>query len=128
MVRTRQTMEPMWLLLYRFLWPFQYFRDVSRGSTLERQQNYRHNRAMRIFLPGFILKWSLLTGIWFAFGSFLDRGFELVLPAVCCFVTCTSTFVMVVILGAAWMWLERFPELSPARAGTRLGKERPTTP
>jgi len=111
MVRTRQTMEPMWLLLYRFLWPFQYFRDVSRGSTLERQQNYRHNRAMRIFLPGFILKWSLLTGIWFAFGSFLDRGFELVLPAVCCFVTCTSTFVMVVILGAAWMWLERFPEL-----------------
>jgi hypothetical protein len=112
MACVHQTMEPLWRLLYRYLWPFQYFRDVSRGSTLERQQNYRHNRAMRVFLPGFILKWSLVSGAWFAFGSVLDRGFEWVVPAACCFMTGTWTFVMVVVLGAAWMWLERFPELN----------------
>ena len=54
--------EPLWRLAYRFLWPFQYFRDVTRGSSLERQQNYRHNRAMRVYLPGFIMKEAASAG------------------------------------------------------------------
>jgi hypothetical protein len=103
--------ESLWRLFYRYLWPFQYFRDVTRGSTLERQQNYRHNRAMRIHLPGFMLKWLLLTGAWFASGGLLEQLTELVVPAACCFVTGTWTLLMVVLLATAWMWLERFPEL-----------------
>ena len=39
--------EPFWRLLYLYFWPFAYFRDVTRGRRMERQQNYRHNRAMR---------------------------------------------------------------------------------
>ena len=103
--------EPLWRLFYRYLWPFQHFRDVTRGSKLERQQNYRYNRAMRVFLPGFILKWLLLSITWFAFGGLFDRSYSLVLPAACCFMTGTTTFAVAVILSAAWMWLERFPEL-----------------
>jgi len=103
--------EPLWRLLYRYLWPFQYLRDVNCGSKLERQQNYRYNRAMRIFLPGFILKWVLLTAIWFLFGGLFDRGLELDVPAACCFLTATTAFAVAVVLGAAWIWLERFPEL-----------------
>lgn len=103
---------PLWRLLYRFFWPFQYFRDVTCGSTIERRQNYRYNRAMRGYLPGFMLKWGLLTGLWFAFGGMFDRSLELVIPAACCFVTGTSMLLMVVVLGIAWMWLERYPELT----------------
>lgn len=108
---TPQRAEPLWRLLYRFLWPFQYFRDVTRGSTLERRQNYRHNRAMRAHLPGFLLKWSLLTFMWFAFGGVFDRTLDLVLPATCCFLTGSWSAIVSVKLGVAWVWLERFPEL-----------------
>ncbi|MFZ5511686.1 MAG: hypothetical protein ACOZCP_16700 [Pseudomonadota bacterium] len=103
--------DSLWSLLYRFFWPFQYFRDVTRGTRLERQQNYRYNRAMRIYLPGFMLKWSFLTGLWFGFGGLLDRMMDLTVPAAGCFVTAGGSFVVVVLLGVSWVWLERFPEL-----------------
>jgi hypothetical protein len=103
---------PLWRLLYRYFWPFQYFRDASQGSTLERRRNYRHNHAMRVHLPGFMLKWGLVAALWFAFGGVLDRSLELLLPAACCFVAGTSTLLMVVLLGVAWVWLDRYPELT----------------
>lgn len=99
-------------LMYRYFWPFQYFRDVTRGSPVERQQNYRHNRAMRVYLPGFICKWSVATACWFCFGGVFHRGMDLILPAACCFVTGSGSLVIVVMLAVAWLWLERFPELS----------------
>ena len=103
--------EPLWRLLYRFLWPFQYFRDVTSGSKIERQQNYRHNRAMRVYLPGFVFKWVLLTVALFASGSMLDELLGLVIPAACCFTTGSWSAIVVVKLSTAWIWLERFPEL-----------------
>lgn len=103
--------EPLWKLLYRYLWPFQYFRDVNRGSRMERQQNYRHNRAMRVHLPGFMAKWVLLTATWFAFGGLMEAAFDSAIPAACCFMTGSWAFTVVVLLAAAWIWLERFPEL-----------------
>ncbi|MBL8483789.1 MAG: hypothetical protein JNJ60_16460 [Rhodocyclaceae bacterium] len=98
-------------LVFRFLWPFQYFRDCTRGSKLERVQNYRHNRAMRIYLPGFIAKWSALTVASFGAGGLFEGVLQLVLPAVACFLTGTWTFLVSVMLAAAYFWLERFPEL-----------------
>lgn len=103
--------EPFWYLLYRYFWPFRYFRDVTVGSKMERQQNYRYNRAMRIHLPGFICKWSFLTALWFGVGSAFDRMAGLVLPAAWCFMTGSWTLVVAVLLTVAWLWLERFPEL-----------------
>lgn len=50
-------------LLYLYLWPFWLFRDASRGSLLERAAAYRHNRAQRIYLPGYALKWTVLTAL-----------------------------------------------------------------
>jgi len=117
--------EPMWRLWFRYFWPFRYFRDVTRGSLLERQLNYRHNRAMRVFLPGFMLKWALFTALWFGFGSALDQATGLVIPAACCFMTGSWTFIVVVLLATSWAWLERFPELydRPART-TRPDRDR----
>lgn len=102
---------PMRLLLYRYLWPFQYFRDVTRGTRIERQQNYRHNRSMRVFLPGFICKWVVLSALCFALGSLCDHSLELTIAAAACYITSTLTIIVAVKLGAAWLWLERFPEL-----------------
>lgn len=103
--------EPFWHVLWRFLWPFRYFHDVSEGSWLERVQSYRHNRAMRIYLPGFILKWAALTALWLCFGGVLDQTQGLVIAAAACFMTATYTALVVVILLVIWVWLVRFPEL-----------------
>lgn len=48
---------PLSLLLFRYLWPFWLFKDASRGDRLARAAAYEHNRGMRIFLPGYLLKW-----------------------------------------------------------------------
>lgn len=102
--------EPLWRLAYRYLWPFQYFRDVTRGDRLERQQSYRHNRAMRAHLPGFMMKWSVLTGLCYSAGGALCVVGADVLAAGC-FVAACWTLVVVVVLGVDWLWLGRFTDL-----------------
>jgi len=109
--KSSRTPEPLWLLLYRFLWPFPYFRDVTRGRKLERQQNYRHNREMRIYLPGFVFKWALLTALCFTFGMALGKVPAPVAVTACFYVTGSWTLVVAIVLLTAWFWLERFPEL-----------------
>lgn len=102
--------ESLWRLAYRYLWPFQYFRDVTRGSQLERQQNYRYNRSMRGCLPGFMVKWVFLTALCYVTGSAL-AAVGAAIPAAACFILGCWTFIVVVLLGVDWLWLERFPEL-----------------
>lgn len=97
-------------LLYLYFWPFQYFRDVTRGSTLERQLNYRYNRDMRRYLPGFMLKWSMLTALWYSAGGAMDL-LGVVSLAAACFIVATWALIVVVVLGVDWLWLGRFPEL-----------------
>ncbi|HMV64187.1 MAG TPA: hypothetical protein PLN96_11655 [Zoogloea sp.] len=98
-------------LVYRYLWPYAYFRDVTRGSFLERQQNYRHNRRMGMHLPGFMLKWACLTVFFYLLGSLCEELLELVLPAACCYVTGAWTLTILVQLCVAWLWLKRFPDI-----------------
>lgn len=105
-----QAVEPLWRLMWRFLWPFQYFRDVTRGDRWQQQQAYRYNRAMRVHLPGFMLKWLILTLFCFGFGSLSEAAPGLTLLTAACFVTGCWTFIVVVLLGVDWLWLERFPD------------------
>ncbi|MBL8266703.1 hypothetical protein [Steroidobacter sp.] len=64
---------PLSLLLFRYLWPFWLFKDASRGDRMTRAAAYRHNRSMRIYLPGYLMKWMLncvaAFGIAAGFGS-----------------------------------------------------------
>lgn len=60
------------LLLFRFIWPFWLFRDASQGDHLARAAAYSHNRGMRGYLPGYLMKWLINTAL--ALG--MSRGFE----------------------------------------------------
>jgi len=64
---------PLSLVLFRYLWPFWLFKDASRGDRMTRAAAYRHNRSMRIYLPGYLMKWMLSCVTTFAitagFGS-----------------------------------------------------------
>ena len=48
---------PFSLVLFRYLWPFWLFKDASRGDRDARAAAYRHNRNMRIYLPGYLMRW-----------------------------------------------------------------------
>ena len=50
---------PLGLVLFRFLWPFWLFQDATRGNGFDRAAAYQHNRDMRIYLPGYLVKWML---------------------------------------------------------------------
>lgn len=102
--------ESLLHLLYRFLWPYQYFRDVTRGNELQCRLNYHHNRAMRVYLPGFAVKWGLITALWYVLGSLLDCGPHFVLPVAACFITGTITMLVALTLLLSYLWLERFSE------------------
>jgi hypothetical protein len=50
---------PLSQVLFRYLWPFWLFKDASRGDRYTRAAAYRHNRSMRVHLPGYLMRWSL---------------------------------------------------------------------
>lgn len=48
---------PLSQVLFRYLWPFWLFKNANTGDGFARAAAYRHNRSMRIYLPGYLMKW-----------------------------------------------------------------------
>ena len=63
---------PFSRVLFRYVWPFWLFRDVTRGDSYARAAAYRHNRSMRVYLPGYLMKWMFNCGLALA----TTAGFE----------------------------------------------------
>jgi hypothetical protein len=63
---------PFFQVLFRYLWPFWLFKDASRGDRWVRAAAYRHNREMRVYLPGYLLKWVLNCALAFAITNGLE--------------------------------------------------------
>lgn len=63
---------PFSLVLFRYLWPFWLFKDASSGDRTTRAAAYRHNRSMRAYLPGYMLKWVFSSAFAYAFLSAAD--------------------------------------------------------
>lgn len=63
---------PLTAVLVRYIWPFWLFRDASCGDLLSRAAAYRHNRDMRVYLPGYMLKWLITIGITLEVAQALD--------------------------------------------------------
>lgn len=82
---------PFSIVLVRYVWPFWLFRDASRGDRLTRAAAYRHNRAMRVYLPGYLVKWLLNAGVVLGLTAAMESASEsasapnvlLVLTALC---------------------------------------------
>jgi hypothetical protein len=69
---------PFSLVLFRFLWPFWLLKDASNGDRLTRAAAYSHNRDMRIYLPGYLMRWMVscvaTLGMTTALGSMAGHG------------------------------------------------------
>ena len=63
---------PLSLILFRYLWPFWLFKNATIGDRYTRAAAYRHNRSMRIYLPGYLVKWLCNCGLALALTMALD--------------------------------------------------------
>lgn len=43
------------------MWPFWMFMDVNKSSLFERAAAWRHNKSKLIYMPGYMIKWSILS-------------------------------------------------------------------
>lgn len=54
---------PLSVVLHRYIWPFWLLRNAARGDVYARAAAYRHNRTMRIYLPVYVLRWSVCSAL-----------------------------------------------------------------
>ena len=91
--------------LYRY-WFFGWlFRDVTRGSLIERAAAWRHNRANACWLPVYLRRWTLLGGLCFLAGLGLETLAPPLVQAVFYLPSAISVSINAVTL-AAWMGLK----------------------
>jgi hypothetical protein len=60
---------PLSQVLFRYMWPFWLFKDATRGDRYARAAAYRHNRDMRIHLPGYLMRLFLVSAATLAVAS-----------------------------------------------------------
>lgn len=65
-------LAPLGLVVARYWLPFWLFRDATCGDRLARAAAYRHNRSMRMYLPGYMRKWAVQA----VFALLLTFGFD----------------------------------------------------
>jgi hypothetical protein len=61
--RSRPVDMPFSQVLFRYVWPFWLFKDATRGDRYARAAAYRHNRDMRVHLPGYLMRWLLVSAM-----------------------------------------------------------------
>jgi hypothetical protein len=66
---SRSLDAPLSQVLFRYVWPFWLFKDATRGDRYARAAAYRHNRDMRIHLPGYLARWVLVSAATLAVAS-----------------------------------------------------------
>ncbi len=99
--------EPVASLVYRYFFFGWLFRDVSRGSLLERAANWRANQEMRRYLPTYLRRWLFIFVAGYMLGAVFELGFEYMYAAACCYSSsCVSASVIFVIV-FSWLALKQ---------------------
>jgi hypothetical protein len=106
---------PFSIVLFRFLWPFWLFRDASRGDRMTRAAAYRHNRSMRVYLPGYLMKWLLSSTFVLGLTSAVDslaRSFTptpavLTLATAACAIAFACSLCVLFVTAYIYLYLSR---------------------
>ncbi|MFI4939660.1 MAG: hypothetical protein ACHP7O_04850 [Burkholderiales bacterium] len=93
-------------LLYRFLFFDWLFVDMTKAKNLfERNAAWQHNRAMRMHLPLYLRRWSVLTGLDLGLGCVFEKLLEIQLAAAWFFTWSCVTVTGMVVIAALWALL-----------------------
>lgn len=98
-------------LLYRFLFFDWLFADMTQAKNLfERHAAWQHNRRMRIHLPLYLRRWSVLTALDFGIGCIFDKLLEIQLVAAWFFTWSCVTITGMAVIAVMWIFLAN-PEI-----------------
>jgi hypothetical protein len=93
------------VLLYRYFFFEWLFRDVSRGSFLERAAALRFNRQMRRCLPIYLRRWIVLVVSSYALGALFENALSLSHAATVFYCVSCASFAMSMLIVRLWLGL-----------------------
>lgn len=96
-------------LLYRYLFFGWLFKDVSRGTLLERAAAWQHNRRCARWLLTYIRRWLVLGGVFFCLGVLAEGVMATPVLSAFFYVPSVLTVPYHVVAGAAWVGLKVMP-------------------
>ena len=97
---------PFATLLYRFLFFDWLFADMTKASNLfERHSAWQHNRRMRIHLPLYLRRWSVLTVLDFSLGCLFEQMLSTSLVAAWFFTWFCLTLTGMMVISVMWVFL-----------------------
>jgi hypothetical protein len=97
---------PFATLMYRFLFFDWLFADMTKCMTLfERHAAWQHNREMRMYLPLYLRRWSVITAFDFGSGCALENLLGSKLLAAWCFTWSCVTITGMLVIVVLWLFL-----------------------
>lgn len=96
-------------LLYRYFFFGWLFRDVSRGSMLERAAAWRHNQSQARWLPTYMRRWLGCGAVLFAAGHFAELIVGSPGLSVLFYLPGALSVPVNAVIGAAWLGLKTLP-------------------
>jgi hypothetical protein len=100
---------PFRTLLYRYFFFAWLFRDVNRGSRLERAAAWRHNRDQARWLPTYLRRWLACGLLFFALGCVFEVAFGAALLSAVFYVPSALSLPADAVIGLAWLGLKLLP-------------------
>lgn len=96
-------------LLYRYFFFGWLFRDVSRGSMLERAAAWRHNRSQAHWLPTYMRRWAVCGLLLWLFGGFVEGVLGSPQLSALFYVPSALSVPVNAVIAAAWAGLKALP-------------------
>lgn len=93
------------LLVYRYFFFDWLFRDVNRGSFLERAAAWRFNREMRRYLPIYLRRWAILVVCSYALGAMFESWPSLSHAAAFFYCVTSVSAAMAMLIVRSWLGL-----------------------
>ena len=96
-------------LLYRYFFFGWLFRDVNRGSALERAAAWRHNQAQAHWLGTYMRRWFACGLLLYGIGNLVELAAGATLLSAIFYVPSVMAVPINAVIGGAWLGLGRLP-------------------
>jgi hypothetical protein len=100
--------ESLRSLVYRYFFFNWLFQDVSRAQNMfERRAAWRHNQAMRGWLPAYMRRWAFLAAWSFALGAVSESVLAAPILAACWYSGFCGCVPVLAVTAVVWIFLGR---------------------
>lgn len=96
-------------LLYRYFFFGWLFRDVNRGTLLERAAAWRHNQSQARWLVTYMRRWLVWGVLFYALGWLVELGLQSPAVSALFYIPGALSVPVNAVIGAAWIGLKALP-------------------